>query len=132
MACHNVLLKTHTTIQHLVSHAIFALRLHARSNDLGLGMPTWTLGSIYCRTTSGVTCYIALGQHTRTYSRSTSGVTYNHRPWTAATITHTIGLRRAWHAIMVLGQHTQSEGGEHDMPSSPLDNKHGSTILNMV
>ena len=65
MACHNLLLTTHTTIRHLVSHAIFALRLHARSNDLGLGMPTWTLGSINCRTTSGVTCYIALGQHTR-------------------------------------------------------------------
>ena len=38
--------------------------------------------------------------------------------------TYTVELRRAWHAIMNLGQHTQSENVRHVMPLSPLKNIH--------
>ena len=38
-----------------------------------------------------------------------------------------IRLFLVWHAINALGQHTRSEGVEHGMPSSPLDNTHGRT-----
>ena len=33
--------------------------------------------------------------------------------------------RRAWHAIIALGQHTLSDGVGHRMPSSPLDSTDG-------
>ena len=44
-------------------------------------------------------------------------------PW----IAHTVKQRWAWHAIIALGQHRQSNGVKHGMPSSPLDGKHGRT-----
>ena len=38
-------------------------------------------------------------------------------------------LCRAWHDIIALGKHTQSEGVEHDLPLSPLYNTHTRTIF---
>ena len=104
VTCHHLLLTTHTIIQHRVRYAIIALGLHKWSVNIGRGMPTWALGSINGRKTSGVTCH--------------------HRPFAA----HTIRFFRAWHAHMVLGQHTQSSDIDCCMPSSPL----GSTLFQMM
>ena len=53
----------------------------------------------------------------------TSGVTCHHRLWT----THTVELRRAWHAIIAFGQHTRSNDVRRGMPSSPLGSTNGRT-----
>ena len=104
MACHHLLLTTHTVIQHRVRFAIIALGLHTRSDNVKRGMPTWALGSINGRTTLGVTCH--------------------HRPWAA----HTVRFFRAWQARMVLWRHTHLDDIDRCMPSSPL----GSTFFRMT
>ena len=38
-----------------------------------------------------------------------------------------VGLRRAWHDIIALGQHTRSNDVGRGMPSSPLGSTHGRT-----
>ena len=38
-----------------------------------------------------------------------------------------VGLRRAWHDIIALGQHTRSNYVRRGMPSSPLGRKNGRT-----
>ena len=70
-----------------------------------------------------------------------SGVACHQRPWT----THTVGRRRAWHAIIAYGQHTRSNDVGHachhclweakrsndvgrGMTSPPLDCKNGRTM----
>ena len=120
MACHHRLWAAHTVERHRAWHEIKAFGKHTRSNDVGRGMPSTPLGSIYDRMTSGKACHqgpwkahtverrrvwhdiTALGQHTRS---STSGMTWHHRPWTGHTVRN---VRRG-------------------MTSPPLDNTHGRT-----
>ena len=134
---------------------ITALGLHTWSNNVGRGMQSSPLGSTDSRTTSGVACHhrpwtanmverrwawhaiIAFGQHRQsngvgrgmpssplgsTDGRTASGNACHQRPWTA----QTIGRRRAWHAIIALGQHTRSDDVGRGMPLSPLDSIDGS------
>ena len=54
---------------------------------------------------------------------ATSNVSCHHCPWE----THTAGRRRAWHAIITLGQQTRSNDVGRGMPSSPLGSTHGRT-----
>uniref|UniRef100_A0A3Q7FLK9 Uncharacterized protein n=1 Tax=Solanum lycopersicum TaxID=4081 RepID=A0A3Q7FLK9_SOLLC len=63
-----------------------------------------------------------------------SGVACHHCHWKTYTIIlpHTVKKYRAWHDIIALGKHTQSEGVDHEMPSSPLDNTHSRTILGVA
>ena len=80
----------------------------------------------------------ALGQHTQldyvkrgmtsppldsTHSRTTSAMVCHHRLWAA----HTVERRRAWHAIIALGQHTRSDDNERGMISQSLDSSHCQT-----
>ena len=89
--------------QRRVWYAITALGQHTRSNDVGRGMKSPPLGKTYGRTTSGLACH--------------------HRLWAA----HMVRLRRAWHDIIALGQHTRSNNVEHGMTSPSLDYTHGRT-----
>ena len=77
---------------------ITALRLHARSDDIGRGMTSLRLDSTHSRMTSGVTCH--------------------HRLWEA----HTVERRWAWYDINAFDQHLWSNDIGRDMPSPPLDN----------
>ena len=86
-----------------VWHDIIAHGQHTRSNDVGRGMPSPPLGS--------------------THGRTTSGVALHHCSWT----THTVELRRAWHAILAFGQHTRSNDVGHGITSPPLDSTHSRT-----
>ena len=132
--------------QRWVWHDITALRLHARSDDVGRVITTLPLNYTQGQTWHDI---IALGLHTRSndvtrgmtsppldythgritsgvacyhrlleskHCRMTSGMTCHHRLWTA----YTVKLRRAWHAIIAFGQHTRSNNIERGMPSSPL------------
>ena len=63
-----------------------------------------------------------------THGQITSGVACSNVPWAA----HTVRKCRAWHDIIALGKHTQSEGVDHEMPSSPLDNTHGRIIFGVA
>ena len=91
-----------------VWHVIIALRQYTRPDDIGRGMLSSPLD--------------------RTYDRTTSGVAFNHRPWAA----HTVGWRRAWHAIIALGKQTQSEDIGHGMQSSLLENTYGQMTLGVA
>ena len=136
--------------------AIIAFGKHTRCNDVGRGMPSKPLDDKHGRTTSGMTCHhrlwiahtvercrvclyiTALGLHAwsndvrrgmtsppldSTHDRMTSGEACHHRLWAA----HTVGLRRAWHDINALGQHTRSDDVGRGMKSPPLGNTHGQT-----
>ena len=105
MACHHRLWTAKTVERRRAWHDITALGLHARSDDVWRGM-----------TSSPFDCI---------EGRTTSGVTWHHRPWTA----HTVRQRRAWQAITALGQHTQLDDVERDMPSLPLGSTHSRTTL---
>ena len=118
-------------------HDITAFRQHTRWNYVGHGMPSSPLGSTHDQMMSGVACHhlprtantveqrrglhaiTAFGQHTQsddveramqsshlgsTDRQTASGVASHHRPWTA----QIVGRRRAWNAIIALGQHTRS------------------------
>ena len=63
-----------------------------------------------------------------THGRTTSGVACHHRLWAA----HTVGRSRAWHAIIALEQHTQSNDVGRGMPSSPLVSINGQTTSGVV
>uniref|UniRef100_A0A494G8R8 Uncharacterized protein n=1 Tax=Solanum lycopersicum TaxID=4081 RepID=A0A494G8R8_SOLLC len=140
VACHHCPWKVYMIKQHWVWHVIIAFGQHTRLDDVGHGMPSWTLSSTHSRMTSGVACHhrlrtahtawhtiIAFRIHTRlddigrgmqsytlvsTYCRMTSSVSCNHRLWTS----HIVGRRntgrrhKEWHAIIV------------------MDNKQGQTI----
>ena len=99
-----------------------------------------------------------------TDGRTTSGVSCYHRPWLADTVrrhcpwkchhpnwtAQTIGLRRARHDMMSLGQHTWSDDVDHGnviislgfhtqsndvkrgMPSSPLGSTNGQTMSGLT
>ena len=62
----------------------------------------------------------ALGHCTRS---ATSCVACHYSPWTA----HTVRRRRAWHAIVVFGQHRRSDCVRRCMQSSPLASTHSRT-----
>ena len=100
---HHLLWKAHTVEQRRAWHAIITFEQHKWSNDIGRGIPASPLGS--------------------THGRTTSAVAYHHRLWAAQTVEG----RRAWHAIISLGQHTWSDGVERGMPSSLLCSTHGRT-----
>ena len=156
VACHHHLWAAQTVGRHRAWHAIIALGRQTWLNDVGRGMPSLPLGSIDGRTASCVACYrhlwpahtveqhrawhviIAFGQHTQSndvrrfmpsspldgkHGRTTSGVAFNHRLWAAQTVER----RRAWHAIIALGQHRRSDGVGRGMPSSPLGSTHSRT-----
>ena len=125
------------------SHAIITFGQHTRSNDIGRGIPSSPLGSTDGRTTSAWHVIIAFVRQTRsndvghgvpasplcsTHGRTTSGVACHHRLWAA----HTVGRSRAWHAILALVQHTQSNDVGRGMPSSPLVSINGQTTSGVV
>ena len=79
-----------------------------------------TLSPLTAQKVGNVECGMTSLPLDNTHGRTTSSVTCNHRLWTA----HMVGLRRVWHDITSLGQHTRSNDVGHGMPSSPLDNTH--------
>ena len=97
MACHHGLWISHMLRRCRAWHAIMDLELHTQFDNVGRGMPLWTLGSTHDRTTSGVACH--------------------HGPWT----THTVERRRAWHAIIAFGRQIGSKDVRRGMPSSLLN-----------
>ena len=146
VACHHRLWAAHTVERRRAWHAIIALGRQTRSNDVWRGMPSSLSGSTNGRMTLGVACHhrlwaaqtvgrrrllhsiIAVGQHTQsndvgrgmpssplgtTHCRTMSGVACHHRHIEA----HTLERRRAWHAIIAFGQHTQSNDVGRGMPS---------------
>ena len=56
VACHHRLWAAHTVKCRRAWHTIIAHRWQTRSNEVGRGMPSSTLGSTPGRTTSGVAC----------------------------------------------------------------------------
>ena len=138
VACHHRLWAAQTVERRLALHAITALGLHARSNDVGRGMTSPPLGSTHGRQRRAWHDIVAFGQHTwsdnvgrgmpssplgSTHGRTTSGVACHHSPWT----TNTVERRQALHAITAFGQHTRSYNVGRGMPSSPFDGKHSRT-----
>ena len=71
VACHHHRWAAHTVQRRWACHDFTSLGQHTRSNDIWRDMPSLPLDS--------------------THSRTTSGVAYHHRAWTA----HTIERRRA-------------------------------------
>ena len=143
--CQHHLWEAHMVERRRAWHAIIALGQHTRSNDVRRDMPSPPLDSTHDRTTLGMACHhhlwaaqmveqcrawhaiIDLERQTRsndirrdmpsppldsTHGR-TSGLTCHHRHWT----THTVVRRRAWHAVIAIGQNTQSNDVRRDMPS---------------
>ena len=98
VACPHGPFIAHTFGRRQTWHAIIALIQHKRSENVGRGMLSSPLNRIHCR--------------------KTSSVAFHHSHW----ITHTIGLRRTRHAIMVLGQQTRSHEFGRRITTSPLDN----------
>ena len=102
---------------------------HTRSNHVGRGMPTWTLGSTYGLMTLDMACsYFLRATHIdeaghdipssplgSTHGRTMSEVAYHHRPW----IAYMVGQRRVLHAILTLDKlygRTTSEAEFHCVP----------------
>ena len=108
VACHHRLWTPQTVKRRRACHSIIAFGQHTQSNYVGRGMPSSPLGS--------------------TNGRTTSRVDVQHHLWAA----HTVKRRRAWHAIIALGQHTRSNDVRRDMPSPPLDSTHDRTTLGMA
>ena len=119
-------------------HAIIALELQTRSNDVWRDMPSPPLDSTHGRTTSGKACHHRLWAHKRlndvrrgmpslplgsTNGRTTPGLACHHRLWAVQKVRR----RRALHAIIAFGRHTQSNDVGRCMPSSPLGSTHGRT-----
>ena len=100
IACYHLHWKTYTVGLRQAWHAIIAFGLHTRSDNVGRVMPS-----------SPLEC---------TYTRTKSGVTFHHRPWTVHTVrqgrlsiparplgsTH---VQMTWNVVydISLGQHTQ-------------------------
>ena len=119
VACHLRPWAAQTVRRRRAWHAIIALGQHRRSAVVGRDMPSPPLDSTNGQTTSGVASHYR--HWTSSHSQTASGVACHHRPWTA----NTVERRRAWHAIIALGQNTRSDGVGHGMPSSPLDSTDG-------
>ena len=99
VTCHHCILTAHTVERRRAWHAIITFGQHTWSNYVGRGMPSSPLGSTNGLTTSGVDC--------------------QHHLWAA----HTVERRRAWHAIIALGQHTRSNNVRRDMPSHTIERR---------
>ena len=93
----------HMVVRHRVWHEIITLRHDTLSDYGGRGMPSSPLSSSQGRDMSGEACH--------------------HIPWT----TYTVEKRRAFHAIVVFGLHTQSDDVRHGMPACPLGRKYCKT-----
>ena len=99
VVCHQRPRAEQTVLQCPAWHAIISLGYHKRSDDVGHGMPSLSLG--------------------KTHGHPTSSVAGNHIPWTA----HTVEKSRAFHAFVIFGLHTQSDDIRHGMPACPLGSK---------
>ena len=144
MPCHHFPWETPRVRRSQAWYGIIALGQHTRSNYVGRGMPSLPLDNTDGRTTSGVSCY----HHPWLADtvRRQRPLNCHHPNWTA----HTIRLRRAWHDMMSLGQHTWSNDIDHgtviialsmhtrsndvtlSMASSPLKSIHDRTMLGVV
>ena len=128
VVCHHHLWATQTVERRRAWHAITALGLHARSDNVGHGMTSSPLDSTHGRQHRVWHDITAIGEHTRsddvehgmtslpldsTHGQMTSGMACNHRLWTA----HTIVRHRAWHAIIAFRQHSRSNDVGRGMPS---------------
>ena len=136
MACHHCPRTAQTVVLHQALHVTIAHGQHTQSDDVNRGnaiiafvkhtrsdyvvlyMTSWPFDSTRAQTTSVMeNAIIALGMHTwsddvghdipssplkRKHDRTTSSVACYHGPWSA----YIIGLLRAWHTRMALGQHT--------------------------
>ena len=95
VGCHHRLWTTYMVARDCVCYAIIAIGKHTRSDDDGFDMPSLTLDSTHCGTTSVWYVIIAVGQHIRfenvrrgmpssplstKHCRTTSGVKGNYRP----------------------------------------------------
>ena len=89
-------------------HHITAIGKHTRSDDIERGMASLPYDS--------------------THGQTMSGVARHHRLLTA----HTVAKRRAWHAIIAFGLHTQSNNVGRGMPSSPLGSTNGRTTSSVA
>ena len=76
-----------------VLHAIIYLAHDTRSDDTGHGIIAWSLGN--------------------THGWTMSSVAWPRRPWAAHTVVH----RKAFHAIISLRKHTQSDDVGYGMQS---------------
>ena len=103
MACHHRIWTAHTVRRRWAWHDIIAFGQHRWSDGIERGMPSPPLESTHGRTKSGVACH--------------------HHLWA----THTVELRRAWHAIITYGQHKRSNDIGREIPSPPLESTHGRT-----
>ena len=92
----------------LCMHAIIALRLHTWSDDVGCGMFECPLGS--------------------THGRMTSSMTFHYRTREELTVER----RRAWHSIVILGQHTLLDDVGRGMQSMPIENIHDHTMSGLA
>ena len=113
VACHHSPWTASTVKLRQAWHAITTFGQHTQSNDVGHGMSSSPLGSTHGRTTSGVAC------HHRLWTAHTVGNV--KRGMTSQPLDNTHGRqRRAWHNIIVEGQHTRSNDVRRGMPLSPL------------
>ena len=104
VACHHRLWPAHTVKRRRAWHAIIAFGQHRRLDGVRRFMPSSPLDGKHGLTTFGVAC--------------------NHRLWAAQIVER----RRALHAIIAFGQHTQSNDVGHGMPSSPLGSTQDRTM----
>ena len=120
VACHHCLWEAQKVERRREWHANITFGQHTRSNDVWRSMPALPLGSTRSKDVGrGITSPHLDSAH----ARKTSSATCHHCLWT----THTVELRRAWHAIIAFGQHTRSNDVRRGMPSLPLDTTHGQT-----
>uniref|UniRef100_A0A494G8R2 Uncharacterized protein n=1 Tax=Solanum lycopersicum TaxID=4081 RepID=A0A494G8R2_SOLLC len=114
-----------TVQRRLALHDITALGKHTRpnnherSNNVGSGMTSPPLDVTHGRTSLGHTQSNVIGRDMPS-------------PPLDSIHAHTVERRRAWHAIIALGQHTRSNDVRRDMPSPPLDSTHDRTTLGMA
>ena len=115
--------------------AIIALGQHTRSGNIKRGMPKYHLDNTHGLMTSCMAYIIDLGQHIRSdevgYGMASSSLDCTHGPTMLGVACNhglqnaqMVGRRRAWHAIVALGQYIGSNDVGHGMPSLTLENTH--------
>ena len=110
--CHHRLWKAHRVERRRAWHANITFGQHTRSNDVGRGIPASPLDSTWSK---DVVRGITSPPFDSAHGRTTSSTICHHHLWKA----HTVERRRAWHAIITVGQHTRSNDVGHGMPASP-------------
>ena len=110
---------TNTVKQRRAWHVITAFGQHTRSIDVGRCMPSSPLDLL--KKSNGVKHNMPSSPFDGKHGRTMSGVACHHCLWVA----QTVGWRRALHAIIAFGQHTQSNDVGGGMTSPPLDNTQG-------